>query len=102
MPLDLTTIADRHDHSGSKIRKFVRLTGPASYTTGGEALAPLVFGLGKILLLLAEVASNGTDLRLVQYDYTNQKLKWFDLAGAEIANAANLSAYAARAEVIGS
>lgn len=101
MPLDLTTIADRHDHTGSKIRKFVRITGPTSYATGGEALAPQAFGMGKIILLLAELASNGTDLRLVLYDYTNQKVKWFDLAGAEIANGTALNAYAARAEVIG-
>ena len=101
MPLDLTTIPDRHDTSGSKIRKFVRLTGPSSYATGGEALAPAAFGLSKIILLLVTHASNGTDLRLVLYDTTTSKLKWFDLAGAEIANATDLSAYSARAEVIG-
>lgn len=98
MPLDLTTIPDRHDRSGSKTRKFVRVTGPASYVTGGEAMD---FGLSRREVVLADMATNGTDLRIVVYDYTNGKLKWFDLAGAEIAAAQNLSAYSARIEAIG-
>jgi hypothetical protein len=98
MPLDTTTIPDRHDRSGSKTRKILRVTGPTSYATGGEALD---LGIGRPELVLPECATNGTDLRLVQWDYTNKKLKWFDLAGAEIAATTNLSTYAARVEVIG-
>lgn len=101
MPLDLTTITDRHDHSANKTRKFVRLTGPAIYATGGEAITPQSIGLSRIQLMLFDHPSNGTDLRIAQYDYTNSKVKWFDLAGAEINNATDLSAYSARAEVIG-
>ena len=101
MPLDLTTIADRHDHTGSKTRKLVRITGPASYTTGGETLAPSAFGLSRIVLLLPDHATNGTDLRVVQYDYVNGRVKWFDFAGAEIAATTDLSAYSARVEAIG-
>lgn len=98
MPLVATTIPDRHDKSGSKSRKFWQVTGPTSYATGGESLS---FGLGRVELVLADHATNGTDLRIVQWDYTNSKLKWFDLAGAEIANATGLSAYSVRLEVIG-
>ena len=98
MPLVATTIPDRHDKSGSKTRKFWQATGPTSYATGGEAL---LFGLTRVELVLADHPSNGTDLRIVQWDYTNQKLKWFDLAGAEIAAAQNLSTYSVRLEVIG-
>lgn len=98
MPQETTTIPDRHDKSGSKIRKFWRVTGPTSYATGGESLT---FGLGRVELVLADHATNGTDLRIVQWDYTNNKLKWFDLAGSEIAAAQNLSTYSARLEVIG-
>lgn len=98
MPLDLTTIPDRHDRTGSKIRKCVRVTGPTSYVTGGEAMD---FGLSNPEIVLADDATNGTDLRRVAYDYTNKKLKWFDYAGAEINNATNLSTYSARIEAIG-
>lgn len=98
MPLDLTTIPDRHDRTGSKIRKLVRVTGPTSYVSGGEALD---LGLSRVEVVLADHPTNGTDLRLAVWDYTNSKLKWFDLAGAEIANGTNLSAYSARLEVIG-
>lgn len=98
MPLDTTTIPDRHDRSGAKARKFFRVTGPTSYATGGEALS---LGLSNVEVLLADHATNGTDLRIVQWDYANSKMKWFDLAGAEIANATNLSAYSARLEAIG-
>lgn len=98
MPLDLTTIPDRHDRSGGKARKLVRVTGPASYATGGEALD---FGLSNVEVFLADHATNGTDLRIVNWDYANKKLKWFDLAGSEIAAAQNLSAYSARVEVLG-
>lgn len=76
-------------------------TGPASYSTGGDALAPGEVKLGQLHFFAAEVASNGTDLRLVKYDYATEKVKWFDLAGAEIANGANLSAYSCRFEAVG-
>lgn len=98
MPLDLTTIPDRHDRSGGKARKLVRVTGPASYSAGGEALD---FGLSRVEVVLANHATNGTVLRLVAWDYTNGKLKWFDLAGDEITGATDLSTYSARLEVIG-
>lgn len=98
MPLDVTTIPDRHDRSGAKTRKFYRVTGPVSYVSGGEALE---LGLSRPELVLADHATNGTDLRVVQWDYANKKLKWFDFAGAEIAGAQNLSAYSVRIEAIG-
>lgn len=98
MSLDLTTIPDRHDRSGSKIRKLVRVTGPTSYATGGEALD---FGISRPEVVLGGVATDGTDLRLVAWDFTNSKLKWFDLAGAEISALTNLSTYSVRLEVIG-
>ena len=98
MPLDLTTIPDRHDRTGSKTRKLVRVTGPTSYVAGGEALN---FGITRPEVVLSDGATNGTDLRIVLWDYAAGKLKWFDLAGAEIAGGQNLSTYSARLEVIG-
>lgn len=98
MPLDTTTIPDRHDRSGAKTRKFYRVTGPTSYATGGEALT---LGLTRVELVFSDRATDGTNIRTVVWDYANNKLKWFDNAGAEIAPATNLSAYSARLEVIG-
>lgn len=97
MPTVPATIPDRHDRSGAKMRKLFQITGPV-YATGGEALD---FGLGTVEVVLCDHATNGTDLRIVNWDYTNSKLKWFDLAGAEIANATDLSTYSCRVEVIG-
>jgi hypothetical protein len=101
MPLDVTTIPDRHDRTGSKTRKVGRITGPTSYATGGEVLAPSAFGLSRIEVLLFDHATDGIDLRVVRYDYANGRVKWFDFAGAEIAPATNLAAYSARFEAIG-
>jgi hypothetical protein len=98
MPTVPATIPDRHDRSGAKVRKLWSVTGPSSYATGGETLD---FGLGTVEVVLADQPSNGTDLRLVRWDYTNNKLKWFDLAGAEVAAAQDLSTYSVRLEVIG-
>lgn len=98
MPLDLTTIPDRHDRTGSKTRKLVRVTGPVSYVAGGEAID---FGLSRVEVALSDHPTNGTDLRVAQWDYAAGKMKWFDLAGAEIAPGVDLSTYSARVEVIG-
>ena len=101
MSLTVTAIPDRHDRTGAKILKYVTIVGPTSYATGGESIPPSAFGLNRVELLLAEDASNDTDLRRVRYDYANGKVKWFDYAGAEIAALTNLSTYSARAVAIG-
>ena len=73
------------------------LTGPASYVAGGD---PVNVGddlkLSEVFLFLAEPPSNGTVIRLVRYDYAANTLKWFDMAGAEIAGGVDLSTYTAR------
>lgn len=98
MPLDLTTIPDRHDRTGAKAFKYVRVTGPTSYVAGGEALD---FGLTRVELVLTDDGTNGTDLRHLHWDYAASKMKWFDNAGAEVAGATNLSTYSARVVAIG-
>jgi len=95
------TIGDYHDRSGSFIRKIGLLTASSSYATNGETLPAQQFGMGKVDLLLLEPFSNGTVIRLAKYDVTNGKLKFFDMAGDEIANGTDLSAYTARFEAIG-
>jgi len=101
MPIDRSTVVGYHDHSGAKIRKLGRVTGPASYPTGGETGILAALGMSRVDVFLVECATNGTDLRLVLYNYANNQIKWFDLAGAEIANTTNLSTYSARFEAIG-
>lgn len=89
------------DTSSDKRRAMGVYTGPASYATGGDAAAPGYFSLGQLHVLFFEQATNGTVILLLKYDYTAQKVKWFDMAGAEIAAATNLSTYTARFEAIG-
>lgn len=102
MPIDITTVP-RHDSSNDRIRKFITVTGPSSYPTGGEAIAPASFGLGRVDLFNAEdgLAAAGTSIRRLRYDYTNQKIQWFGENFNEIANGTDLSTYTARVEVIG-
>lgn len=106
MPIDATNatlgVIPFRDKTATYERRVFRWTGPASYPTGGEVTnLGNVFGLGRVPAILANPASNGTDLRLVLWDRTNSKMKWFDLAGAEIANGTDLSAYSFIGEAIG-
>lgn len=76
-------------------------TGPASYATGGDSFTPGDVKLGQLHYLSIEPPSNGSVILLARYDYTNQKVKWFDMAGAEVANGTDLSTYSARFEAVG-
>ena len=87
--------------SGNYNRRVGQYTGPASYATGGDTLPPEQLGLGNLDALLFTVATNGTVVILLAYNYTTEMVKAFDMAGAEIANGTDLSAYTARFEAIG-
>jgi hypothetical protein len=100
MPLD-RSVGNYFDSSGSFIRRVARWTGPTSYTTGGEVIDASTFGLGKIVALLITTARSPAALAFPVYDYTAGRLLWYDIAGAQIANGVNLSAYTAGIEVIG-
>lgn len=95
------SIGDYHDRSGSFIRKIGRLTGSSSYATGGDTLSAGQLGMGKVDALLAEPFDNGTVIILSVYQVTTGVLKFYDMAGAQIANGTDLSAYNARFEAIG-
>ena len=98
--LDRTTIPFS-DASNARLRKTGVYTGPASYATGGDSLTAQEVGLGQIHVLQLEAPTNGSVVVVARYDYTNAKVKWFDMAGAEITATTNLSAYTARFEAIG-
>lgn len=96
-----TNLKQYHDHSGSHIRKVGRYVGSTSYATGGDPLTPNTLGIGKIDVLLIEALYNGSVILIARYNVTNSTMQVFDLAGAEIAAATDLSAYSARFEAIG-
>lgn len=74
------------------VRRF-QMTGPASYPTGGVAIANLGdFGWGETHTLLGTLW-NGTVLRFTWLDRANQKVIILDDAGAQIANGVDLSAF---------
>ena len=102
MPVTLD-LFPRHDTSNSRARKFITITGPASYATGGESLTPASIGMGRIDLFNAEagLAAATTSIRLCRYNYTTQKLQWFGENFSEIGSTTDLSTYTARVEVVG-
>lgn len=101
MPTIDRTTRTYHDASNTRLRKFGTYTGPASYATGGDSCTPGDLGLGKVDLVIFDPATNGSVIILLRYDYTNSRVKAFDMAGAEIAATTDLSTYTARFEAIG-
>ncbi len=101
--LDFSSRGDFADGSKGNERRTLLYTGPASYATGGDSLPPGAVKLGRIKVILFEPALNaaGTAILLLRYDYAASKVKWFDMAGAEVAAATDLSGYSAGFEVIG-
>lgn len=97
-----------HDKTANYERRVGQWTGPASYTTGGEAVnLTNSFGLGRVMALLFQPFSNGTVIILARWTPTTASnpgagtVKFFDMAGAEIANGTDLSTYTASFEAIG-
>ena len=64
-----------HDKSGTKERRIVAYTGPASYATGGDTFNPEAIGLKTIDALVGLTISDGTTVLWGHYDPTNKKLK---------------------------
>ena len=95
------TIGNYHDASNGRVRKIGQFTGPASYTTGGDPLTGAAIGLGAVEVILCEPFDNGTVIILSVYQVVAATMKFYDMAGDEIANGTNLSAYNARFEAIG-
>lgn len=98
------TITNRkRANCGSEHVRYVDITGPASYTTGGEALSAAdlskLIGTGAVIgdidYFGAEVPTTGQTLVL---DRTNSKVMYFN-GTTQIANATNLSAVTARVRI---
>lgn len=103
------TQTEFHDKTGNHIVTVGVATGPASYTTGGDATsgsapnieALLGCGIGRVDCVLFEPFSNGTNIFLAHWvpgaAGVAGKVQFFDPSTkAEVGAATNLSGYTAR------
>jgi len=99
---DRPLLAVAKDNQGRK-RRLVEITGPASYTTGGEALSQGDLdrlmeagrGIGDVIKFEAEHSTGGHTLVL---DRANSKVMYFN-GTTQIGAATNLSAVTVRVDV---
>jgi hypothetical protein len=96
------------DKTATYERRVGQWTGPASYPTGGEAVnIANTFGFGRLMAMFLQPFSNGSVIILACWtpsaanSITAGTLKFFDMAGVEIANGTDLSTYTAAFEAIG-
>ena len=94
----LTFVDDARSVIRNKRMVVASVTFDSSYPTGGEPLTASDLGLNTIDYLSA--TTDGSNA--VTWDKANNKLKVFTAAGAEVANAVNLSAVVVRILAIGS
>jgi hypothetical protein len=90
-----------HDQSATLRRQIFTYTGPASYATGGDTGLAAALGWGTVMALGGSVISNGTLTYLVWLNPTTGAVMVFDMAGAQVANAVDLSTFTGRFEAIG-
>lgn len=92
-------------NAGNSRRRIIDVTGPASYTTGGEALTQANLNVlvgqpgSKIGDIQGFQAENSVLGHIVVLDRANSKVMYWD-GTTQIANATNLSAVVARVEII--
>lgn len=73
----------------------------AGYPTGGEPLAPSAFQMSQIRRVDLELVTPIAAIGGVKYDRTNNKLLAYTTAGAEVANATNLTGAVVEATAYG-
>lgn len=102
MPTISRTIGAYHDSSTSRLRKIGGYTGPASYATGGDSFTASDVGMGRVEHLILSHAYDGTNLRLLVWNPTTQRVVWVvPNTNAEVAAAVDVSTFTARFEAIG-
>lgn len=96
-----TEFKAKNDVLSTHKMKLVRYTGPSAYVAGGDPLAASDLGWNTIdALVPCGVAWNGSAVRLVAWDATNQKLVWYvPNTGSEATG--DLSAYSVVLAVFG-
>lgn len=102
MPTITRTVARDKDVAGIRRRYIGLYIGPASYATGGDSFTPQDVSLGAMEFIQFNAPNNVTPIiKFVVYDYTNNKVIWYDVAGTQTANATDLSGYSCRFEAVG-
>jgi hypothetical protein len=71
--INLARPRTKEQPNGSQV-VFAAISGPSSYTTGGEAITAAAFGL---TTLLGVVTLSGIGQYEVQFDADNMKLSWY-------------------------
>lgn len=76
----LSVTVDLHEHVGRKRFKYVTLAFDSVYPTGGEAVLPAKFGLGRVDFAFFNPRAG----YIFEYDYTNDKVLvyWTDLSAS--------------------
>ncbi len=108
MTLSETSFPAR-DRLNDRLVRQVRYTGPASYAAGGDPIASAdlgALGMGNVYPVVGDIGTVGageirhvggavsTAVRVLHFDYANQKLQWFiPNTGAEVAAAVDLSGF---------
>lgn len=98
--LDLTNLGQPRDMGATTRRYLAKVTGPASYATGGDTGIAASVGVGKVFAVLGAVISNGTLTYVGWWNPATDALLWFDMAGAQVANAVDLSTFTGQLEII--
>ena len=101
--LDLTTARQVRDNlSTHKLLTGIIYTGPASYVAGGDPLAPSDVGWNSFDQVILGLAHNGSAVRLLVYDRTNETVLWYvPDTGSEVAGGQDLSGYTAQISLVG-
>lgn len=89
------------DQSAVCRRRCFLLTGPSSYATGGDTGLAAALGWGKLFALLGCTISNGTLTYIAWLSPSTGAVLYFDMAGAQVANATDLSTFTGRFEAVG-
>lgn len=98
MPTLSTPAASKHpDLAFVNARMATRTyTGPASYSTGGDAIAARDLKLSHLLDVLPAIARNSAGtIRLLYYNRADGTIRWYDDAFTEIAATTDLSGFTA-------
>ena len=101
MPLD-RSVGNYFDNTNAHLLRVARWSGPASYVAGGEDVSPSVFGVGKVIALVAAVITDGATVRIGAWNIATGKLQWIvPNTNAEVAGAVNLSTFSGAVVVFG-
>jgi hypothetical protein len=102
MAATIAKVKGREADLGPYRAVLVDVTGDASYPIGGYAITPRGLGFARVIvgMLDAGPVTAGAQLRFVEYDRVNSKVK-IQAAGVEVANASNQSTVTRRVMFLG-